>query len=46
MEEEIFSAECKEEQYKSDWGYLQAHRNGKKDALKTLRALFKHIEGT
>jgi hypothetical protein len=27
----------------NDWAYLQAHRNGKKEALKTVKGLLQHL---
>lgn len=44
MEQEISEKESGESQYNSDWAFLQAHRNGKKEALKTLKGLLKHIQ--
>ena len=44
MEKEIYDDESSEASYDKDWQFLQAHRNGKKEALKTLKALVKHID--
>lgn len=45
-EERIYEAESKETDYSaSDWANLQAHRNGRKQELRTLRKLVEHLEG-
>lgn len=44
-EHEIYEEECKESSYEvSDWTYLQAHRNGKKEILRKLKKLTDHIK--
>ena len=43
-EAKIFQDESTEESYGSGWQYLQAHRNGKKDLLRQLRGLTKHLK--
>lgn len=43
LEEEVYNSESGEDQYEKDWQYLQAHRNGKKQALRRLKKLVTHL---
>lgn len=43
LEKEVYLQESSENQYDKDWQFLQAHRNGKKEALKSLKTLVQHI---
>lgn len=45
MQLDILEEESTEIDYnQNDWAYLQAHRNGKKEALKTIKALTEHLQ--
>ncbi len=45
FEQEVLKEEVSEENYdKASWAYLQAHRNGKKQALRTIKKLTDHLE--
>ena len=43
-ERRIWDKESSEESYSEGWGYLQAHRNGEKEALRKLKKLTEHLE--
>lgn len=41
----IFLDESNEAQYEDpSWGYLQAHRNGRKETLRTLKKMTDHLD--
>lgn len=45
FEDEVYQAESSEPDYEKDsWGYLQAHRNGKKEILRVLQKLTQHLD--
>jgi len=43
-EKEILDLESNEAQYDKNWAVLQAHRNGKKEALRYFKTLTQHLK--
>lgn len=44
LERGILAKQASEESYSKDWQFLQAHRNGALEMLKTMKKLTDHVE--